>query len=286
MSETTSNSCSSSPNAGIVGDVARPWVLLETPYRYVKDHPYDLAVLPMGATEPHNLHLPYGTDFYEGTIIGEQLCRRAWEQGARPILLPTMPYGTETNLSEFPLAMNLNPSTLTQVIADLVESVQRAGIRKMLILNSHGGNDFKPVLRELANETEVHLFLCSWYTCLSDVYFDIFTHQEDHAGELETSFMLHYLPQLVAKKEDGSLDADSGATRPFRFEALQKNWVSITRPWHLLTQNSGSGNPHAAAAEKGQKVMEVICQRLVPFIVDLCGSDMDDTFPFQDVSLP
>jgi creatinine amidohydrolase len=285
MTAPPSNSAAPNPSAGIVGDVARPWVLAETPYRYLKDHAYDLAVLPMGATEPHNLHLPYGTDYYEGTLIGEQLCRQAWEQGARPVLLPTMPYGTETNLSEFPLAMNLNPSTLTQVIADLVESVQRAGIRKMLILNSHGGNEFKPVLRELANETEVHLFLCSWYTCLSDVYFDIFQNPEDHAGELETSLMLRYLPQLVAKDEQGGLAADSGATRPFRFEALSKNWVTITRPWHLLTQNSGSGNPHAATAEKGQQVMEVICQRLVPFIVDLCAAEIDETFPFQNVSL-
>ncbi len=275
----------SQAQAGLHPEHARPWVLAETPYGFVKTAPWDLAVLPMGATEPHNLHLPYGTDYYEGTIIGETLCRLAWSEGARPVLLPTIPYGTETNLSEFPLAMNLNPSTLTMVIGDLVESVERSGIRKMLILNSHGGNDFKPVLRELATQTEVHLFLCNWYTCLSDVYFDIFEKKEDHAGELETSFMLHYLPQLVATKLDGTLDADSGATRPFRFEALAKNWVSITRPWHLLTQNSGSGDPHAASAEKGRRVMEVICERLVPFIVQLCQAEIDDTFPFQDVEL-
>lgn len=264
---------------------ARPWVLAETAYGVVKDTTYDLAVLPMGATEPHNLHLPYGTDWYEGTLIGETLCERTWNLGGKAILLPTMPYGTETNLAEFPLAMNLNPSTLTLVIADLVESVERAGIRKMLILNSHGGNDFKPVLRELATQTEVHLFLCSWYACLSDVYFDIFTHPEDHAGELETSFMLNYFPHLVARQPDGTLAADSGATRPLQFEALRKNWVTITRPWHLLTQNSGSGNPHDATAEKGQQVMEVICQRLVPFMVELCQADIDETFPFQDVDL-
>ncbi|MDP1560659.1 MAG: creatininase family protein [Pirellulaceae bacterium] len=264
---------------------ARPWVLAETPYQFLKDNAYQLAVLPMGATEPHNLHLPYGTDWYEGTLIGETLCEHAWAQGARPVLLPTMPYGTETNLSRFPLAMNLNPSTLQLVIADLVESVERSGIRKMIILNSHGGNDFKPVLRELATRTNVHLFLCSWYTCLSDVYFEIFTNKEDHAGELETSFMLRYFPHLVAKHSDGSLAADSGATRPFRFEALQKSWVSITRPWHLLTQNSGSGNPHEASPEKGQRLMEVLKARLVPFIVQLCQADIDETFPFENVEL-
>jgi len=259
----------------------RPWVLAETPYSYVKENPYDLVVLPMGATEPHNLHLPYGTDYYEGTIIGEQLCRQAWAQGAKTLLLPTIPYGTETNMSQFPLAMNLNPSTLSTVIADLVESVQRAGIQKMVILNSHGGNDFKPVLRQLVDKTNVHIFLCSWFTCLQDVYFDIFENAEDHAGEMETSFIMHYLPELVSKKADGSLNADSGSVRKLRFEALQKKWVSITRPWHLLTTNSGSGNPHAASAEKGRLLTEQVCQRLVPFLVELAHAKVDDTFPFE-----
>lgn len=259
----------------------RPWVLAETPYSYIKENPYDLVVLPMGATEPHNLHLPYGTDFYEGTIIGEELCRRAWQQGAKTLLLPTIPYGTETNLAEFPLAMNLNPSTLTTVIEDLVESVERAGIQKMVILNSHGGNDFKPVLRELAGRTDVHLFLCSWFACLNDIYFDIFEKAEDHAGEMETSFMLHYLPELVQRHSDGSLAADAGNVRPLRFAALEKKWVSITRPWHLLTTNSGSADPHAASAEKGQRLVEKVCERLVPFLVELAAAEVDEHFPFK-----
>lgn len=259
---------------------ARPWVLAETPYSEVKQTAYDLVVLPMGATEPHNLHLPYGTDYYEGTLIGEMLCREAWQQGARALLLPTIPYGTETNMVEFPLAMNLNPSTLTQVIADLVESVERSGIQKFVILNSHGGNDFKPVLRELVDKTSVHLFLCNWFTCLTDCYYDIFENPEDHAGELETSLIMHFLPHLIARNPDGSLNADSGAVRELRFDALKKKWVSITRAWDLLTTNSGSGNPHAASPEKGEKALAELQKRLVPFLVELAQSDLDEAFPF------
>ena len=58
----------------------RPWILAETNYAHVKDNPYEVAVLPLGATEPHNLHLPYGTDMLEGTIVGERICQ-AGEQG-------------------------------------------------------------------------------------------------------------------------------------------------------------------------------------------------------------
>ncbi|MCP4190579.1 MAG: creatininase family protein [Planctomycetaceae bacterium] len=256
------------------------WNLLETSYGTIKQQTYEVAVLPLGATEPHNLHLPYGTDLLEGQIVGEHICRAAHEQGGKVVLLPTIPYGTETNLREFPLAMNLNPQTLFAVIEDLIESLVKSGIRKVVLLNSHGGNEMKPLLRQLYGKTEAHLFLCNWYHALAGEYDKIFDHAEDHAGEMETSFGLAYFPELVRKNEDGSLDADDGRTSPLRFEALQEGWVSITRPWHLLTTNSGAAYPHQATAEKGKQLMEVIVGRLAPFLVELSEADLDETFPF------
>ena len=104
----------------------RDWILSETNYGFVRDNPYQVAVLPMGATEPHNLHLPYGTDIFEADQIAARAGEAAWARGARVIVLPTIPYGTQTNQHAFPLAMNLYPSTLARVISDLVESVHRA----------------------------------------------------------------------------------------------------------------------------------------------------------------
>ena len=65
----------------------RPYILSETNYAYTKANPYEVAVLPLGATEPHNLHLPYGTDVYEGTIVGEKICEEAHRRGAKVVLL-------------------------------------------------------------------------------------------------------------------------------------------------------------------------------------------------------
>ena len=169
------------------------------------------------------------------------------------MVLPAIPYGTETNMQRFPLAMNIMPSTLFRVIEDLVQSVAASGIRKLLILNSHGGNELKPLLRELHGKTDVQLFLCNWFQMVRDLSKNIFDKPDDHAGEMETSMILAYRPELVAKSSDGGLNADQGAARPMRFEALEKGWVSITRPWHLLTTNSGCGDPHAASADKGLK---------------------------------
>ncbi len=258
----------------------RPWILAETNYSHTKDAPFDVAVLPLGATEPHNLHLPYGTDVFEATAVGEHLCEAAWRQGARVVLLPTIPYGTETNMRELPLALNLNLSTLYRVIEDLVESLVGSGVRKIVLLNSHGGNDLKPVLRELYGRTEAHLFLCNWYQVLQERYHEVFEAPEDHAGEMETSFALAYFPHLVYRREDGALAADEGRTSPTRFRAVNEGWVSITRPWHLLTTHSGSGDPRAASADKGRRLMEILVDRLAGFLVELAEAELDERFPF------
>ena len=259
----------------------RPWLLDETNYGRLKEHPVEVAVLPMGATEPHNLHLPYGTDTFQVATLAERACGVAHERGAKVVMLPALPYGTETNLAAFPLAMNLMPSTITAVVRDLCGSLAGSGVTKLVVVNGHGGNDFKPMLRELANATPVRLFLCDWFRGLTaDVQGTAFEHREDHAGEMETSLGLAYFPDLVAKNPDGSLAADDGATRPTRFDAINRGWVSISRPWHLLTTNTGSGYPHAASAEKGHRLMEAAVDRLAGFLVELSASPVDDRFPF------
>ncbi|MEE3364238.1 MAG: creatininase family protein [Planctomycetota bacterium] len=260
----------------------RHWILAETNYGHLREQGYDVAVLPLGATEPHNLHLPYGTDIFEADEIAARAGEAAWNLGARVVVLPTIPFGTQTNQHAFPLAMNLYPSTLCRVISDLVESVHRAGISKLLILNSHGGNELKSTLRELVGGP-VHLFLCDWFRSISaDVQAELFTDPGDHAGEMETALALAYFPDLVDHDpQPGALTADAGDVRSTRFEAINRGWISITRPWHLLTTNTGVGNPHPATAESGRKLMDTIVERLSGFLVDLASSELDDDFPYS-----
>ncbi len=245
----------------------RPWKLAEINYGVVKEQDYEVAVLPLGATEPHNLHLPYGCDVFEVETIGENICAAAWDRGAKVVLLPAVPYGTETNLMQFPMAMNLNPATLSIVIGDLVESLSRHGVHKIVLLNGHGGNDLKPVLRELYAQTAARLFLCNWFTVCKDAYDGLFAAADDHAGEVETSLMLAYYPELVARNvPTAAWRPTRAAQSASRFEAVNRGWVSISRPWHLLTTNSGCGNPHAASADKGRRLMELLVQRLAAFL--------------------
>ena len=258
----------------------RPWKLSETNYALVQSMKFEVAVIPFGATEPHNFHLPYGTDSYEAEYIGDAICSEAHRRGAKVLLLPTVPYGTETNQMAFPLAMNLNPSTVAAVIGDLVQSLAHHGIRKIVLLNSHGGNEFKAVLRELYGKTPAKLFLCNWFQALRDVALEVFDEPDDHAGEMETSLIMCCRPDLVARRADGSLTADEGRVSPSRFEAVNRGWIQTTRAWELLTTNSGAGNPHSASVEKGERFMATLVERLATFLVELSASPLDERFPF------
>ena len=146
----------------------------------------------------------------------------------------------------------------------------------MVILNGHGGNDLKWLLRQLYGTTSVQILLCHWYKVGSDLHKMIFDDPGDHAGELETSMVQAHFPHLVDLEK-----ADSGAMAESRFDAVRRGWVEITRPWHLLTTNSGAGDPRPATAEKGHRLTEVVVERVAGFLVDLARSPIDDSFPFR-----
>jgi creatinine amidohydrolase len=221
--------------------------------------------------------MPYGTDNYEVEEIGSRACERAFQAGAKVLLLPAVPYGVNTNHLQIPgaLACSLTPTTLLHLVTDLVDSLERQGIRKMVLLNGHGGNELKPLMRELHHRTTVFLCLCDWFRIATDLYPQIFQEPGEHADEVETSLGLAFFPDLVKLEQ-----ADDGAAQPTRFEAINRNWISITRPWHLVSKNTGLGNPFAATAAKGKQLMEALVDRLARFLIELAGAAIDKNFPY------
>lgn len=255
----------------------RPYILAEQSHATLRQQRWEVAVLPFGATEPHNLHMPYGTDNFQVEEIGRRACERAHERGAAALLLPTVPFGVNTNHLKVPggLALSVTPTTLLHLLTDLVDSLERQGVRKLVLLNGHGGNELKPLTRELHHRTGVFLCVCDWFRMARDVYPQLFEQPGEHADEVETSMGLAFFPELVHLER-----ADDGAARPSRFEAINRGWVSMTRPWHLVSANTGIGDPRAASAEKGRRLMDVLVERLGSFLVELSAAKMDETFPF------
>lgn len=253
------------------------YVLAEQTHAFTRDQQWQVAVLPFGATEPHNLHMPYGTDTFQVETIGRLACERAYQAGAKVVVLPTIPYGVNTNHLKVPgaIACSVTPTTLLRVLTDLVDSLHRQGVHKLVLLNGHGGNELKPLTRELHHRTGVFLCVCDWFRMAADVYPELFDRPGEHADEVETSLGLAFFPELMRMEL-----ADKGTAKPSTLEAINRGWISITRPWHLVTTNTGLGDPSAATAEKGRQLMNILVNRLSEFLIELAAAPLDATFPY------
>jgi creatinine amidohydrolase len=220
--------------------------------------------------------MPYGTDIIETRMLGDLICQKARELGARVALLPCIPFGVDSNLMGFPMTISLNPSTLDVIIRDVIVSLETHNIKKVVILNGHGGNSLKHTLREFYGKTSVHISLVNWYEVGKDQYDELFEDVGDHAGEMETSLGLYLFPELIDLSQ-----ADDGAVRPPKLYGMKEGWVQITRPFHTVTSNCGVGNPHPGSAEKGKRLVEIIVERVAKYLKELSDAEMDENFPFE-----
>ncbi len=234
-----------------------------------------VVVLPFAATEPHGGHLPYGTDIIEASAIADHSCALAREQGARVVALPTIPFGVQTSQQTYPLAMNLYPSTLNQILSDLTESLDNSGVEKAVILNGHGGNDFYMHLKELYGKRKVFLVQVNWFGMCRELQNELFAAGGDHANDMETSLVLHLRPELVEMRQAGAQP-----TAPFRLGGMRAGWARAPRPWEKYTEDSGAGDPRQATAEKGARFFDAVSRELASFLVELSNAEMDASFPF------
>ena len=205
------------------------WDLTQTNQARILNQPPTVAVLGASAIEAHNYHLPEGQDFLHTDAIVKKVTKIAWDKTKSVICLPTLPYGVDCNLMEFPLTIHVRQSTLDLMITEIVSSLKHHGIKKILLINGHGGNDFSALIRQIQSDLDVHMFWCNMYEVGKDKYKKIFENIDDHAGELETSIALALFPNLVELQK-----ANNGDYRKFRFDALEKGWVKTSRNFSKL----------------------------------------------------
>ena len=246
---------------------ARPYVLAETTWKTVAATPYDVAVLPWGATEAHNYHLPYATDNIQTEALAIEAARLAWERGAKVVVLPTVPFGVNTGQLDIKLCLNMNPATQAALLADLVNALEVQGVYKLVIFNGHGGNDFRQMIRELQPRTRVFLSSINWYK-IGDAK-AIFTDLGDHAGELETSVMMHVAGDMVRPL----VEAGDGRERRWSIKGLREGWAWAPRRWTQVSADTGTGNPTLATPEKGARYAELVTSKVADFLVELAAAD-------------
>ena len=251
----------------------RPYLLGESAWKQVREQEVDLVVLPWGATEAHNLHLPYATDVIQSDHLAAEAARLAHDEGARVMVLPTIPFGVNTGQTDIYLDINLNPSTMTAIVGDVLETLDRQGIRKFLIFNSHGGNDFKPILRELGLQyPDMFLAFTNWFSTLDkSKYFD---HDGDHADEMETSLMLHIRPDLVRPLSE----AGPGTEHKIKIKSIREGRAWTERKWSEVTEDTGIGDPRQATSEKGQAYFTDVTRKMADLFLEIAKADLNDLY--------
>jgi len=152
-----------------------------------------LAVFPVGSVEQHGLHLGVGADW----IQAWEISRRVGEKTGA-LVLPVMPYGVSGHHKEFPGVMTLEPATLQRVVYDILRSLSRNGIERVVFMNGHGGNlgALTGAIKEAREDFGMICAICQWWDILKNK--SILGHPaEEHAGYAETAFMLASRPGAV-----------------------------------------------------------------------------------------
>ena len=216
----------------------------------------DTAVIPVGAIEQHGPHLPLSVDWTQAEAVARGVAERL-----DAYLLPGMPFGNSQAHAGFRGTVSLSPETLAAVIRDVAMSLMDQGFQRIVVLNFHGGNlVLKIAVRELnlAQKRGKVVLFHPWQE-LGEEASKILESPEDeqHAGELETSIMLHLAPRQVGEERVDHVP-DVG---PVYFDYIPMKGYCPDGVW---------GRPSLATAEKGRRLMAAM--------VDRTAAQVEETF--------
>ena len=226
---------------------------------------YSIAILPWGAVEPHNYHLPYLTDCILTYEIASDAAEIAYNQGVVGMVMPPVYFGSQ-NMGQWnkPFCIHTRSETQKAILVDIVTSLNIQGIKKLVIINGHGGNTFKPYIRDLqVTNPDFQIVVVDWWTVVpQEGYFE--EKPDDHAGELETSVMLHYHPELVNMDSAGD-----GSVKPVKVDSLNNKVGWAPRNWDEVSEDTGVGNPKKSTSAKGKLFAEAVVAKISKLLVDL-----------------
>ena len=226
-----------------------------------------MAVLPWGATEAHNYHLAHGTDILVATAYAERAAAGAFGRGAGVVVLPGIPFGNNGQQMDQVATVHLRTTTAYAILQDVCLSLTKQGIDRLVIVNGHGGNEFKPLIRDLEAEFGILVVQVHVFQLVPKVKGEVFVNPGNHAGESETSIMMYLFPGLVELEHAGD-----GRTVPFAVKGLDQAGVWTPRPWAKSQPDTGAGDPRGATAAKGEKVFRAGVEALEELLVSLAGA--------------
>lgn len=249
----------------------RRYVLHEANYRQLLDYQPNVAVLPWGATEAHNYHLPYGTDVTQVAAVAERAVADAHDRGAKPVLLPTVPFGHNTQQLDQVATISIGHESIACILRDVARSLARQGIDRLVVVNGHGGNEFKPFIRDIQDATGVFIVRVDFWQTQPELHAEVFEAPGSHADEMETSMMLHLAPEWVVMAQAGP-----GEVKPYTIDGISQPGVWTPVPWGKACPDTGSGDPSPATAEKGERFVAGVADALARLLVGLSHAQKGD----------
>lgn len=221
---------------------------------FVEDGAYDKAILPLGSTEYHGPHLPYGSD----TIAAETLALAFARELGGTLVLPPMPFGVSHHHLAFPWTVSVRPETLSLVVQDVGDSLLRHGIRKLLIVSAHDGNH--PVAnvagRRLSQDHEVSVAVFTgWQRKARALLAGQRDIDLDHAGQSETSLLLYAAPDAVR--------LDLAPTHP---SERVDHPVELIGSYKHVVPLGYSGNAAGASRDEGEAIVAALVAFVVPHL--------------------
>jgi creatinine amidohydrolase/Fe(II)-dependent formamide hydrolase-like protein/7-cyano-7-deazaguanine synthase in queuosine biosynthesis len=249
----------------------------ELTWREARQHiqAVNIALLPVGAIEQHGPHLPLDTDAFDADLLARRVARAC--SRPRPLVLPLLPYGVSYHHEGFQGTISIENDTLSRLVYDVGVSAARNGIRKLVIINGHGGNS--PALNYAAQmiNRDAHIFVCVDTGETSDVDVDrvVETPNDVHAGEIETSTSLAVRPHLV-RMERAEPAVPKFSSRYLDFTGKRSTpWYAHTRK---ISASGVMGDPTRASAAKGEQIWEIMVAHLVALVEDLKGMTLDEIY--------
>ncbi len=235
----------------------------------------DIALLPVGAIEQHGPHLPLDTDSFDADHLAREVARHCSDP--RPLVLPLVPYGVSYHHNDFSGTFSLTNETMARLIYEIGMSAARNGVKKLVMINGHGGNAASLNFAAQMINRDAHIFVCvdSGETSDVDVYAMTETPNDVHAGEIETSTTLALRPELV--------DMDQARASIPRFSSRYLDFTSKRAvSWYAYTERispSGvMGDPTKATAEKGRRIWELMIDHLVRFVEELKDLTLEEIY--------
>jgi creatinine amidohydrolase len=232
-----------------------------------------IAVLPVAAIEQHGPHLPVSVD---AAIVGGVVARViALAPDDLPVtFLPLMPVGKSNEHIAFPGTLTLSAETLIRLWTEIGESVARAGIRKLVLLNGHGGQPqiMDIVARDLRVRLKMFVVALSyWAVGMPEGLFPAAEAEHGiHGGSSETSLMLHLRPELVREEERRDfIPASVAMAKDYKYLRPEGRGVGFGWQTQDLHTSGACGNALDADAKRGHKIVEHVASRIVELLREI-----------------